>query len=95
MTTPRLLHEHELRKISLLRALQRMNRTAYYPRITELVKYEDGRPIIPRATMEARRRYIKVLLTRGLAAWTEDAAGHPVRLCITGAGEDALIALEK
>lgn len=89
-----LLHEHEVRKLSLLRSLQRMNATANYPRMAELVRFDDGRETIPRATMEARRRYIRVLLTRGLAAWVDDVAGHPVRLCITGAGEDELIRLE-
>lgn len=93
MTYPPLLHDNEVRKISLLRSLQRMNATAYYPRMSELVKYDDGRPIVPRRTIDVRRRYVKVLVTRGLAAWTEDAGGHPVRLCITGAGEDELIRL--
>lgn len=95
MTSPQPLQAHEIRKISLLRSLKKMNATAYYPRITELVRFDDRREIVPRATMDTRRRYVKSLVLRGFAAWVDDAAGYPVRLCITGAGEDALIALGK
>jgi len=85
-----MLRTHEYRLISLLKSLRTLNGNGYYPRMGELVRFDDKRETVPYSTMVSRRRRIRELVTRKLATWELDNAGHPVRLTITTAGYSAL-----